>query len=210
MPQETGRFRVCGANQHDQVHFHVYGATPDARCCAQQQRLCRRPSRTPCYVSFPAHVVVLAEARVPPLPMRGFALLALPRDVLAHVLAVHLDALDRYALVHVCRALCALYAAPASDAWRFRVWHDAMATARDTALLAWSRLLAGERLCTRACRLHCCRLGNTTGCGRARRCATRPRCSAGSNVTAWTSARYVTRRITTYWRTRAARARSSI
>ncbi len=134
--QDGARFRVCCDDNDSKAHFHIYGMTPDARCCTQMH--CRRPAHVPCRSNIAAYTVVLAEARVPALRMREFALLALPRDILAHVLAAHLDVLDRYVLAHVCTALCALYGGAAqNDAWRFRVWHDAMAAARSTALLDW-------------------------------------------------------------------------
>ncbi len=134
--QDGARFRVCGEDNDRKTHFHIYGMTPDAQCCAHAQ--CRRPARKSCGITIPVYRIVLAEARVPALRMRGFALLALPRDILAHVLAAHLDALDRYVLAHVCRALRALYGGAAqNDAWLFHAWHDAMASTRGTALLDW-------------------------------------------------------------------------
>ncbi len=135
--QPGAQFRVCCEYTPGAMHHHLYGLTPDPSCCRAQTR-CRRPAHALCSGSTAAHIIVLAEARVPALPMRGFALLALPRDILAYALRVHLDTLDRYALAHVCRALRALYGGtPHDQAWLFRVWHDAMAAARDTALLEW-------------------------------------------------------------------------
>ncbi len=138
MLQNGPRYYVCGEHYSNEskVHLHIHGITLDTHGSARIQSRC--PARKTCRTTLPVHTIVVAEARVPALRMRNFPLLALPRDVLAHVLVLHLNELDRYVLAHVCTALRALYGgATPDDTWRFRVWHDAVASTRGTALLDW-------------------------------------------------------------------------